>query len=416
MKERFFIKGALADKITYYHLLFFVMALPFDRLYSELALGSLALHMIIHLRKENFKKNNLSKLVIPAGIYLLTILGTVYTRFYDEAFYEWERQLALLLFPLIISFNSFDCKKYCFNILTGLGISCFFAIVFLYYEAFTVIVTNHLPLSSIFSNAFLNHNFSAPIDMHATYFSMYIALAAVAILCVLINSDGSIKKWMYGCIFFVLLAGLLQLSSRAVFISFAIIINLVLPFLFFQNKQRTRFIIGSVLFSLSVLYVLTRIDNFKTRFIVDLKEDLTQVSVNNNTLEPRIVRWKAAWPLIQSSPLYGHGSGSEVALLKEAYYERKLYNSYLNELNVHNEYLSMLIKTGVIGLLVLLYILFAGFKNAIRSRDVLFCSFLIIVSVVSFSENILDANKGIFFFAFFYSLFFIRNKEGGVTV
>jgi hypothetical protein len=36
---------------------------------------------------------------------------------------------------------------------------------------------------------------------------------------------------------------------------------------------------------------------------------------------------------------------------------------------------------------------------------------MIIIAVVSFSENILDANKGIFFFAFFYALFFLGGKK-----
>jgi O-antigen ligase len=52
MKERFFIKGNVADKITYYHLVAFVISLPFNRLYSELALASLLVHTLINLRKK----------------------------------------------------------------------------------------------------------------------------------------------------------------------------------------------------------------------------------------------------------------------------------------------------------------------------------------------------------------------------
>jgi O-antigen ligase len=100
-----------------------------------------------------------------------------------------------------------------------------------------------------------------------------------------------------------------------------------------------------------------------------------------------------------------------VALLKEVYFQRKLYRSYIGELNAHNEYLSMLMKTGVIGLLALWVVFFTGFKIAIRSKDVVFCAFLVITAVVSFSENILDANKGIFFFAFFFSLFYLGRKK-----
>jgi O-antigen ligase len=410
MKERFIIQGTIADKITYYHLLIFAVALPYDRLYSELALMSLCIHTIIHLRKENIRRFTLKGLWIPAVIYLLTVIGTTYTHFLDEAFYEWERQLALLLFPLVFLVNSFDFYRYRVNILLGLAFSCFLALLYLYYNAFAVISYNHLKWSAIAGNAFINHNFSAPIDMHATYFSMYIALAATGLICTFLATDKRIWKWIYACMFIVLVAGLIQLSSRAVLIAFAVIINTVIPFLFLRKRQRLVFIGFSLLVSISIFFTVTRMDDLKTRFIVDLKEDLTQASDKNNLLEPRMVRWKTSLELIKTSPVYGNGSGSEVALLKELYYRDKLYNSYLNDLNVHNQYLSMFIKTGIIGFAVLAFIFAAGFRKAIRLRDAPFCAFLVITAVVGFSENILDANKGIFFFAFFFSLFY-RAKD-----
>ena len=412
MKDKFLITESLADKISFYHLLVFAMALPFDRLYSELALISLTVHTIIHLQTTDIQRVKISAMLIPGIIYLVTVVGTIYTRFYDEAFYEWERQLAILLFPLIILYNSFDFKKYLPNILFGLATSCVLTLLYLYFMAYSIIRFNHLPLVSLFSNAFLNHNFSAPIDMHATYFSMYIALAAAAMMDAFIKTGSGKTKWLYGGMIFILLAGLWQLSSRAVFISFAVILILGFPLLVFQKRKKILSMLVSVVFSLLVFWVLTQIDNLRTRFMIDLKEDLTSASINNNTLEPRATRWGCAWQLIKQSPIYGHGSGSEVVLLKEVYFQRKLYRSFIGELNAHNEYLSMLMKTGLIGLLALLFVFFTGFKRAVQSKDVVFCAFLVITAVVSFSENILDANKGIFFFAYFFSLFYLgREKE-----
>ena len=109
--------------------------------------------------------------------------------------------------------------------------------------------------------------------------------------------------------------------------------------------------------------------------------------------------------LIAQKPITGYGSGTETDLLKQKYFEHKLYNSYLHELNAHNEYLSLTLKTGLIGLMIYLFILFMAFKTAIEKKDIFFCSFLILAATISFSENILDVNKGIFFFSFFYSLF-----------
>ena len=411
MKERFFIKANLADKITYYHLLVFVMSLPFDRLYSELALISLVIHTMIHLKKETIQKIRWQGLLIPCSIYLLTIFGTAYTRFYDEAFYEWERQLAMILFPLIIVSNSFDFYKYRFQIVFGLACSCSLAIIYLYYSAFAIIRYNHMPASAIFSNAFLNHRFSAPIDMHATYFSMYIALAAIGMMYEWLTAKESLYKWICGTLFLILLIGLLQLSSRAVLIAFAVIVNVVIPLMLLQGRKRIQFMIVSLCLSLFVVYGVTRMDDLKTRMITELKDDLTESGLNVNLVEPRMQRWESAWQLIKQSPVYGYGSGSEVALLKDVYYKDKLYHSYLHDLNAHNQYLSMLIKTGIPGLLILFFLFYSGFRVAFRTKDLLLAGFIVIICVVSFSENVMDANKGIFFFAGFFSVLWLAPQK-----
>jgi O-antigen ligase len=119
-----------------------------------------------------------------------------------------------------------------------------------------------------------------------------------------------------------------------------------------------------------------------------------------------MVRWQCAWELIRSSPWIGHGTGMELGLLKAKYLDHHLYIAYKHDLNAHNQYLSLWIKTGFIGLLFYLFLLGAGFALAFRTKDPFLAAFLMIIAFVSFSENILDVNKGIFFFSFFFSLFF----------
>ncbi|MBV9986092.1 MAG: O-antigen ligase family protein [Chitinophagaceae bacterium] len=408
MKDVFFIKDSLANRIGYYHLLVFLAALPFDRLYSELALISFALHTLIHLTRTQLRRFSIKAVLLPVSVYLLTVAGTLYTSYRAEAFYEWERQLAILLFPLLFALNSIDLEKYKLPLLKGMGLSCALAILYLYINAIQVIRYNHLPLRSIFSTAFINHNFSEPIDMHATYFSMYIALSVAAMVYAFIRTNSRGSRILYAAILLILLAGLVQLSSRSVFIALLAIINLVIPYFMLSGKDRLRFLVVSAGLTVIVLIALIQNDAFKNRYVTDLKNDLTQESINLNILEPRAVRWACGWELIGESPLIGHGSGSEVALLKEKYYEKKYFNSFVNELNIHNQFLSMLIKTGVPGLLVLLLVLIAGYTGAWRTRDPLYASFLVIITVVFFSENVLDGNKGIFFFAFFYAMFYLN--------
>jgi O-antigen ligase len=157
--------------------------------------------------------------------------------------------------------------------------------------------------------------------------------------------------------------------------------------------------------------LIFNVDTFRTRYVSELKTDLTdKVKIIENT-EPRLARWEAIFELIKKSPVVGYGNGSETRLLQEKYFQKGLYISYLNEFNTHNQYLAIMLKTGIIGLLLFLYILYFGYATAIRNRDLLLLAFMIIITVVSLSENILDLNKGIFFYSFFFSILLVRHKS-----
>ena len=142
-----------------------------------------------------------------------------------------------------------------------------------------------------------------------------------------------------------------------------------------------------------------------------MENDLSENSNSDYQSESRIARWSLEWELIQKFPFTGYGTGSEKDILKEKYFENKFYLSYLFELNAHNQYLSFLINTGIAGLLLYLYVLYFGFEQAINKRDFLLLSFMIIITVVSISENILDVNKGVLFYAFFYSFLLLSNSK-----
>jgi O-antigen ligase len=109
-----------------------------------------------------------------------------------------------------------------------------------------------------------------------------------------------------------------------VFIAVLVIVNLVVPLLMLQGRSRIRFMVIAVGLTAVSLIALVQNDVFKNRYVTELKNDLTQESINLNILEPRAVRWACGWELITQAPVIGHGSGSEVALLKEKYYAKNI--------------------------------------------------------------------------------------------
>ncbi len=409
MRKLFMINDTPENKITYYQLLAFVSFLPFDRLLSELTLIGLLLHSIIHVKKDRLRNLFTLQNGLLTALFLLGLLALSWSDDKAQGIKDLQRQLALLLFPVIFSFLAINIARYKNNILFFLTASCTLTIAYLYADAFRIILFYDMPFHSILSVSFINHNFSAPVGIHATYLSLYTALSLSFVIIFFIEGKKSVRLWM-GIMALVLLAGLVQLASKAVLISVLFYYCIVFPFFIKQPVLKKKIILSGLTISALVIFSITHIDTLKRRYIETFTEDLARTSIANEIAEPRLSRWKTAMQVVSKSPAWGHGSGSEKRLLTEKYFENKLYQSYLLELNAHNQYLSFLIKTGIPGLFVFLAVLIAGMRSALQNRNSLFACFLIMIIFVSFSENILDVNKGIFFYSFFFTLFMYTGK------
>ncbi|HEY4287530.1 MAG TPA: O-antigen ligase family protein [Puia sp.] len=410
MKEIFYTEDTPENKISYYLLLVFLVTLPFDRVYSELSLIGLLLHTLLHPatgRKFSFRWAGW----LVTGLFFLMLISSLYTPHFSDAGRQLEKQLALLLFPLIAWYSRLDWNKVRAPLLKAFAFSCTFTVIYLYGCAFTAIHQQGLGWAALFTPDFLNHSFTAPIDLHATYFSMDVGISVIVAVGLGLKSDKILVKWGYGLMSLLLLAAILQLASRAVCLAMLVVINVLVPWLLLSGRSRRIALLVFVSMSLLSVVLVTTNKDLYTRYLVSLKQDMQDVRGNAEDPEPRMVRWGCAWELIRESPWIGYGAGAEVGRLKEKYYTRHLVLSYTHELNAHNQYLSYWLNTGIGGVLLYLCVLIAGGMVAVRRRDILLSTFIVMIVFVSFSENILDTNKGIFFFSFFFILFLYDRVE-----
>jgi O-antigen ligase len=363
---------------------------------------------LIHFRKEQFVHFFKRDFLILQAIFIVATVGILYSSNKDQAISDLSRQFSICLFPILLSLFQIDLRKYHWQLLFAFSFANTLTVIYLFIDAFHTIFYYNLTLSSLFTASFDNHNFSQPIHIHATYLSMYVALSLVFMLQQFIEiKKKNGRKLFYGLFSIILAAGLIQLSSRSVFFAILLILNVAFPFIVSKSEHRLKQIIINSLCTAITLLILFNTTIYKERFFNTAKADLSDTKKSETLSEPRAERWKVALQLFKQKPLIGHGSGTEISLLKEEYYKNKMYSSYLNELNAHNQYISLLIKTGCIGLGIYLYVIFWGINQAIRKRDILFLSFLIIIITVSITENILDVNKGIFYFSFFFCFLII---------
>jgi O-antigen ligase len=405
MGKLFGIEDKLSNQISLGHILFFVAALPFDRFYSQLALISLAIHTIIHLNKSRLRKLPLKTLLILQSVFWLTLIGMLYSENQSHAGSMLSRQLAIFLFPLLFFSSGLDFRRYLNLILTVFAVVCILTVLYLYIDALRIIWYKALPVSALVSPAFLNHNFSSPIGIHATYLALYIASSIVFLTICLFKPHTKIWKLVTALGLLILYLALIQLGSRTVFITTLVTTCFLFPIICLKKPAKTNYLIASSVAFVILLAGIFQLQTLRSRFFDELLTDLSSKKEVLSKSDPRMERWELALKIAAQSPVVGHGSGDELALLKEKYFQNKLYNSYLFSLNAHNEYLSFLIKHGAVGLLIFLMTLMWGLFKAIRRNDVYFISFFLQLIMLSFSENFLDVNKGIFFYAFFFALF-----------
>jgi hypothetical protein len=145
--------------------------------------------------------------------------------------------------------------------------------------------------------------------------------------------------------------------------------------------------------------------------IDDILFEYSSYSIDGNpsghSVFQRFEFWKAAWGIIKGQPWMGVGTGDVKQAFVDQYIamDTKLEESY--RLRAHNQYLTMWLTYGILGLLYFLLLVFYPLIGEAKG-DKLFMAFTIIAAMSFLTEDTLETQAGVMFFAFFYSFLLIR--------
>lgn len=132
---------------------------------------------------------------------------------------------------------------------------------------------------------------------------------------------------------------------------------------------------------------------------------------NGHSLTQRFEYWKAAIHIIKHNLLFGVGTG-DVKLAFEEEYNKS--NSVLEQrwrLRSHNQYLSIAVGMGVIGLLWFLWSLFYPLFKLNMQFNFLYISFFVIAFVSFLTEDTLETQAGATFFAALNAFFLFLQPQ-----
>ncbi len=159
-------------------------------------------------------------------------------------------------------------------------------------------------------------------------------------------------------------------------------------------------------------YLYTNQSGIKNRiheFIYEYHSFKTNSNPSGHTMLMRLEFWKTGYLIAKQNWLIGVGTGD---VQDEFNLQYQKNNSLLKKewwKRAHNQFLTVAITFGIIGLIVFLAYLFVP-AILIKNKHDLFFIFMMISIISMLNEDTLETQAGVTFFGFFYS-FFLKEKS-----
>lgn len=356
--------------------------------------------------QKDFSNRNINfAIIITSAIYILAVAGFFYSENRNEAHFKLLQKSPLLIFPLIIGSSRFINTKILYRTLFAFTISALLLCLYFFnIQIFNLI--NGKPAT------FIGYEF---IKFPQTSPSSFTTLALFAftylLYCLFKNpSEDVFKNRFFRITGSMLLFATLLLAGNRLSILLASFFLIVLVLQTAKRKIAISFLLitvfGALFFSSSHLRErFGKLFTLSKSSIIQLDEDQSLgKSWDGSSL--RLAIWTCGLDLAGQHLLTGVGTGDVQDELQKTYEKRKFYfASRYNTYNAHNQYLQQLLANGATSIILFLMAIGISFYIAITEKNLLFVYFLIIFTVITITESILEHNKGVMWYALFNSLF-----------
>lgn len=274
-----------------------------------------------------------------------------------------------------------------------------------------------------------------PRLLNAIHFSVYVA---IAFFYFFIKEHKTKSEQLIALLLSVFV---ILLSSKNIIVIF---ILLILIHIFFYSKIANRLRLRNLTMLLLLLGLIISFSKIKERFLVEFTTNSDkgishnialnkEKGINNISIADawtkekfhpsdyfpgtafRVYQFRMFTEFLKEDPIFLKGFGLNASLNKLLAKEKQ-YNLYpgYGTFNFHNQYIQVFAELGVIGFILLVFILFINLKNAIKNKDFLHIAFAILMLSLFLTESFLWRQRGVVFFTVFYCLFnttHLNNKE-----
>ena len=352
------------------------------------------------------KKDYLWAFLLGSG-YLLYIIYLPFTpqQFKGEALMYCEHRISYFLFPFaLIAMNS------SFKDLIKKELPFFaYATLASAFAGNVAFIAHYLSAhNEVLSHVSYRLYFEDITGLHPTYMSLYLGFS----VCILMLQPVTLKPVFRYILYYFLFLFLFSLLAKTPILAlFMVLIILIVITKSFIRSQKAMFI-SLLLALLSVVAFVPFLGQRVHEMVQYANKKDTTASVVTNSLYARQLIWKVNTSVLHDNWMLGAGPG-KVQSLMNAQYDKYYILNHIQPVyyGPHNEYVNAWLAFGLIGIVILLFTLGVQFYNALKSKNNLYLSLLILLSITFITETVLSRQQGVTFYALFTALFFFTDKS-----
>ncbi len=329
-------------------------------------------------------------------LFVMSILSLLNSE--DKGLFHIEKKLSLLIFPLIlvnykISENMLRTTFWYF--ISSCAIASVYSLVNAIFkpELFGVEMTNEA------------------IGISHVYFGLYLSFAIVLLIYLLVTDlNHKVISFVIVLLIVFFLIVMFILSGKMSIISLfllAFVAGVVVTVL------TRRWLRGFVLLCcplVILIAVFASSSTVRSRFSYLFNKEHHFVGDNAwSSIGVRFTAYKCAREVFAATPILGTGLGDVQHDLNRCY---ENYNFLtVIDTNAHNQYIQILLGSGVIGLFCFLFVLVYPVVHAIRQKNYLYVCFIFLFTLCCLTESLLERQQGVMFYGFFNMILFYNSRK-----
>ena len=382
-------------------LLFASVLLPSN--IKSIAIGLFAVVSCIHFFKSG-NTFNFKFFLVNSAVFTVMVITLLYSENVAYGVQRLTMFLSLAIFPLCFSMYSQEDVSYLHRHREK----------YLSTYIITVALFNIIPFMWFYIT---NYSFEEIIEhfpmamkldvgkygMHAIYLSMHCSLAVLFSLYVIPFLS---TRWK---IIGLIILDLILICFLVIYAKKGSIIALTTVTFLFVVFQRKKVTIRPYLFALiGLLILVVAIPRTRNKFLEFKKIEVIGKGAPTST-NIRYTIYRVAKDVILESPVLGYGVGDYRSVLSDKYRDLGIPVLKDGRLNAHNQFLSFLIIGGVVAFLAFLATLIINFIFAVRFNNELLILVIIFYGILMLTDNILEKEAGVVYFALFFNFLAARS-------